>query len=223
MGLFLNKKLVYGKGKNDSTSYVYKNKPTGEHYPNGKKKYRVVWRCPYYRKWTAMLERCYSERFQKGNPTYKDCFVCEGWLTFSNFKRWMALQEWEGYELDKDLLFGENKGYSPETCVFVHEKPNGFINDYGNGRGEWLLGVSWCTTKKKFVAQCRNPFKSEGDTRQYYVGSYGSELEAHLAWKKRKHEYSCELANSKYVTDERVGKILLHKYENYTVLEDHIR
>ena len=32
------------------------------------------------------------------------------------------------------------------------------------------------------------------------------------AWRQRKHKYACELAESEYVTDERVAKALHERY-----------
>ena len=74
-----------------------------------------------------MLQRCYSESHLVRQPTYKGCSVCEEWLTFSNFKSWMEQQDWEGKQLDKDLLVYKNKIYSPETCVFVSSVINSFF------------------------------------------------------------------------------------------------
>ena len=77
--------------------------------------------CPYYMKWHGMLQRCHSVAYikKKKNPTYKDCWACDEWLLFSNFKAWMRAQEWEGKHIDKDLLItGNKKKYSPETSYF---------------------------------------------------------------------------------------------------------
>ena len=76
------------------------------------------------------------------SPTYKGCSVSEEWLRFSNFKRWMEKQDWDGKQLDKDILFEGNKVYSAETCVFVTSVVNSFTSDSGAKRGEWLIGVS---------------------------------------------------------------------------------
>ena len=66
---------VMGIAWNDSTSQILRKE-------NGK----VVWRCPYYKRWKKILERCFYARDSKNNPTYKDVEVCEEWLYFSNFK-----------------------------------------------------------------------------------------------------------------------------------------
>ena len=198
-------KLVYGVGINDAGYVTQKNETIG--YVNGKRKQKLVWVCPYYRAWTNMLERCYSAKCQEKQPTYKGCSVAEDWLTFSVFKNWMEAQNWEGKQLDKDLLFEGNKVYSAGTCVFVTPMVNTFSSDRGATRGEWLIGVCWDKGANKFRSSCRNPFTMKQETLGYFT----CELEAHKAWRKRKAELAHELAAIQ--TDERVAKALVDKYK----------
>ena len=200
-------KLVYGVGINDA-DYVVKKMETIE--VNGVLKQRLVWECPYYRAWKDMLTRCYSSKYQERNPTYKGCSVSEEWLRFSNFRRWLESQDWEGLQLDKDLLFAGNKVYSKETCVFVSGMVNSFTIDRGASRGEWGIGVNWDKKKGKFKSRCCNPFTK----KQEHLGIFTCELEAHQAWLKRKLELAYLLAEEQ--TDERVGKALIERYTNYT-------
>ena len=201
------RKLVYGVGINDA-DYVVQKKETIE--VNGKQKRRLVWICPYYQVWKSMLERCYSAKCQEKHPTYKGCSVSEEWLRFSVFKSWMEKQDFEGKQLDKDLLFEGNKVYSDKTCVFVTSVVNLFTIDRGNGRGEWLIGVYLHKQGGKFVSMCSNPFTK----KQEYLGLFTSELEAHQAWLKRKLELAHLLASEQ--TDSRVAKALIERYTNYT-------
>ena len=164
--------------------------------------------CPFYRKWCDMLVRCYSKKEQKRNPNYIGCTVCDEWLTFSNFKKWMETQDWEGKQLDKDILIKGNKHYSPETSVFIHQKVNKFTTDHASARGKYLIGVHLDRASGKFVAQCGNPFTG----KQENLGKYDSEIEAHQVWKNRKHYNACMLADSGYVTDERVRVALRIRY-----------
>ena len=136
-----SKKLVYGVGINDAGYVVQEWETIGN--VNGKIKRKLVWFCPYYRVWSDMLKRCYSDKYQEKYPTYKGCSVSEEWKIFSNFKRWMEKQDWEYKQLDKDLLLECNKVYSEETCVFVKSIVNSFTTDSGASRGEWLIGVNW--------------------------------------------------------------------------------
>jgi len=203
------KKLVYGVGINDA-DYVVVKMETIE--VNGVRKRKRVWECPYHRVWHSMLRRCYSSKFQERNTTYKGCSVSERWLTFSVFKMWMEGQDWEGLQLDKDLLLEGNKVYSKEACVFVTQKVNNFTLDCGASKGECMIGVYWNRERGKFQSQCSNPFTKKGE----YLGLFDSELEAHQTWLNRKLELAYLLAAEQ--TDERVAKALIERYTNYTNL-----
>ena len=200
-GVYKRNKLVYGVGINDADYNVYEYG-----YVNGKRS--LVWSCPFYETWKSMLRRCYSEKFQIRNPTYKGCSVFDDWLIFSNFKRWMEQQDWQGKQLDKDLLVEGNKVYSPETCVFIDQMVNKFTNANGNYRGDWMIGVSWSKDVGKFRARCCNPFNG----KEEHLGLFTNELDAHLAWKVRKHELACLLADSEHVTDDLVANALRTRY-----------
>lgn len=197
-------KLVYGVGVNDA-NYVAQRKETVG-YVDGKRKQKQVWICPYYRTWADMLNRCYSAKYQERCPTYKGCAVSEEWLTFSLFKGWMEKQDFEGKQLDKDLLFEGNKIYSPETCVFVSQMVNKFVCDSRAARGERLIGVCWDKQTEKFLSQCRNPFTK----KQEKLGYFSTEQEAHQAWLKRKIELAHLLADEQ--TDPRVSEALINRY-----------
>jgi len=83
--------------------------------------------CEAYKRWQRMLERCYSERYLKDKPSYRDCYVCDDWLNFQNFAKWYfenKLDDMKDIELDKDIKVKGNKVYSPDTCMFVHRSLN---------------------------------------------------------------------------------------------------
>ena len=80
-----------------------------------------------YRVWGSMIGRCYGEVYNKRNPNYIGCEVCEEWRLYSNFKKWFdenyyTLED-EDVQLDKDLICNnlglESKLYSPTTCLFL--------------------------------------------------------------------------------------------------------
>jgi hypothetical protein len=200
-------KLVYGVGINDADYVVRVQETTG--YANGKQKQKRVLECPFYVVWTSMIARGYSEKFKLKRPTYKDCAVCTEWHRFSTFKSWMEKQDWEGNQLDKDLLVQGNKVYSPETCVFVSGQVNTFLTDSGATRGEYKIGVYYHRQNCKYIAQCRNPFT----TKSEHLGCYTTEEEAHQAWLDKKLEHAYALAALQ--TDERIVKALVDRYENY--------
>ena len=201
MKLYKRNRRIQGVGVNDADYNV------NEHdVVNGKRK--IVWQCPYYVVWSSMLVRCYSDKYQSKRPTYKDCNVCDEWVVFSNFKAWMEKQDWEGKHLDKDLLKEGNKVYSPEYCIFLDCKINSFVLDRGATRGKWLLGVSLTKDCHRFRARCSNPFTGKRE----HLGLFINELEAHLAWKTRKHELACQLADSEYCNDPRLAEALRTRY-----------
>ena len=82
-----------------------------------------------YSRWSGMLHRCYNKS-SSGYLHYgaKGVYVCEEWLTFSNFYMWFIENYIEGYEIDKDIkgVLDEkgNKYYSPESCMFVSSEDN---------------------------------------------------------------------------------------------------
>ena len=201
------RKLVFGVGINDADYAVTE---WGTIEVGGVRKQKLVWYCPYYRAWVGMLKRCYSAKFQETHTTYKGCSVSEEWLTFSVFKSWMEKQDWEGMQLDKDLLLEGNKVYSAETCVFVSSSVNSFTTDCGASRGEYLIGVNRSEGVNKFRSQCRNPFNKKKE----HLGLFLNELEAHQAWLERKLELAHLLAAEQ--TDDRVAKALIERYTNYT-------
>lgn len=200
------KKLVYGVGVNDA-DYVVQIKETVIKYARHKLKQKLIWVCPFYSKWIGMLERCYSEKYIAKRPTYQNCFVCEGWLTFSNFKAWMEQQDYEGKQLDKDLLVRGNKVYSPDTCLFVSAQVNSFIIDCTKSRGEYAIGVHWDKRHLKYSAQIQENGKRK------HLGYFNTQEEAHQAWLKSKLKLAHELAAKQ--SDPRVAAALISRYENY--------
>lgn len=202
-------KLVQGVGVNDADYATQRRKALGEVTVDGKCSRNLVWYCPFYRTWANMLNRCYSENYQKNKPTYIGCTVCKEWLTFSNFKGWMEKQPWEGGQLDKDIIFTNNKVYCPEACVFISQVINTFVTESTAVRGKCPIGVTWNKASKKFLARCGNPITRENE----YLGCYDSPDEAHKAWLVRKQELAKLLAESQ--SDPRVAKALIERYENY--------
>lgn len=196
-------KLTYGVGINDADYSVYKTEIVGGATKN-------VWVCPFYLKWINMLERCYSRRQQIKNPTYIGCTVCPEWLYLSNFKAWMEQQDWEGKQLDKDILIRENKIYSPETCVFVDASVNLFLTERTAARGDWPIGVNWHIKVKKFQANCGDVLTG----KKLYLGLFETSEEAHQAWLECKLRQAHILASQQ--ADERVAKALIKRYSNYT-------
>lgn len=188
------KRLVYGVGINDA-GYIT------ERVVNG-----IRVECQFYARWRNMLNRCYCKSFLERRPSYAGATVCYEWLTFSNFKAWMEKQNWKGRQLDKDILVKGNKVYSPETCVFVDGMTNSFNLDCMSARGLYPLGVHLNKQTSKFTSQCCNPFTKKNE----HLGRFSNIDQAHEAWRKRKHELACQLADMQ--DDQRVAEALRTRY-----------
>ena len=165
--------------------------------------------------WKDVLRRCYSDTFQKKQPTYKDCEVSDKFKSYEHFYEWCHKQVGfgvEGFEIDKDLLIKGNKVYSEDSCVFLPAEINMVLVKCTASRGEYLIGVSWCNTKKAFVARVRkNKGKSE------WLGLFRTELEAFNAYKKAKEVFVKEQAEKwKSQIDPRAYEALM----NYEVSID---
>lgn len=201
-------RLLCGVGLCDVDYVVQKKETIG--YVNGKRKQVLIWECPYYSKWRDMVVRCYSKKLHNRYPTYIGCTIQPDWLHLGNFIKWVDSQpnrDWVDCSLDKDFLVQGNKIYSPDTCVFISSGLNNFITDRCSSRGKYLTGVCWQKNASKFVANCSDPFKTD----KMYIGLFDSEIEAHLAWKAKKYEYACRLADLQ--TDRRVAEVLRTRYK----------
>lgn len=201
------RKLIYGVGVYDADYSAQKCVYFGR--SNGKQNRKVVWRCPFYQVWTSMLTRCYNDKYKLKQPSYKGVTVTDEWHLFSNFKVWMETQDWEGKQLDKDLLVRGNKIYSPETCIFVTRQVNVFLTDRSNDRGDLPIGVAFHKASGKFCANCSNPVT----LKREWLGLFGCPEEAHRCWLSKKLEHAHTLAALQ--TDLRVAKALVDRYENY--------
>lgn len=199
------KGLTYGWGINDADYPVFLREYNGR--TNGRQNVRVIWSCPFYGRWKGMVERCHSEKFQAKQPTYIGCSVCEEWRYFSVFKAWMEQQDWEGNELDKDVLVRGNKIYSPETCYFVSSDVNKFFNDHSlRDKSCTLMGARQRKDTGKYNSHCHQL----GDGPKY-LGQFETEAEAHEAWLVEKRRVAVILASRQ--TDSVISDAILRYYD----------
>lgn len=198
--------MISGIGVNDADYNVCRHETV-----DGKRK--TVWTCPFYKTWTNMISRCYSDDMHKEHPTYTECSTASEWLLFSNFKGWMEQQDWQGKHIDKDLLIIGNKIYSPSTCVFLDPKVNTFLTERAKDRGEWPIGVYLDNSSGKYKAVCF--CVSTG--KQKTLGRFTDPEDAHQAWLSFKLKQAHILAEQQ--TDERVAKALIDRYENYNNIQ----
>jgi hypothetical protein len=181
-------------------------------YKEGKRQQKILWRCPYYARWTAMLRRCCSARFKNKYQTYNDVTCSKEWLLFSNFKSWMETQDWKGKDLDKDLLVYQNNIYSPEACCFLEHNINTFLRTNGKTRGEYPLGVSFSNRDRLYMSKVKI-----GCGEIKHLGCFKNPQDAHKAWQKAKAALAFDLALNQ--TDERIKQGLMRVYEK--ILSDY--
>lgn len=156
--------------------------------------------------WYGMLNRCYRPSL-RCSRTYQDCYVCDEWLTFSNFYMWYKEKYVEGYHIDKDILIKGNKMYSPDTCCFVPPRINTMLINRRNYRGNLPVGVT--NNSKGFSANLSKCNK------YVHVGTYNTPEEAFQAYKQAKEAYIKEVAQEYYDRGEITKKVYdaLMRYE----------
>lgn len=190
---YTKRRLVAGVGVND---YPYQIKPDG-----------IL--LPAYDVWASMLKRCYK-KYAK-TPTYRDCTVCDEWLSFSAFKSWYDTQYKEsGWQLDKDLIHPNNRVYCPEYCIFVPQWLNSFTTDHRNASGEYPIGVHKQADgrNKPYCARCQDPETHKRTS----LGHFSTPEEAHSVWKSKKLEYVERLKPVTDGIDTRIYTGLVKRY-----------
>lgn len=93
-----------------------------------------------YTRWVGILNRCYNPNsVNYDNYGAIGVTVSEEWYNFSNFKKWFLDNVYDiGDErmcVDKDILYKNNKIYSPDTCLLVPISFNSLIagqTEYNN-------------------------------------------------------------------------------------------
>lgn len=191
-----NNKVSLGVGINDAD------------YPvvitvNGKHKF-----CPIYKKWYAMLGRCYNTT-GKNYALYggRGVYMCNEWLSFSRFKKWVDSRPWHtSLHLDKDILVKGNLEYSPETCCLVPSYINQLLA-FKSGRGvSEFLGVAYFKpTPDMHAESLTKPWmstRSKINNKSSYGGLFATGAEAHAKWQADKAD-SIEFAINRWATDSK--------------------
>jgi hypothetical protein len=109
-------------------------------------------------------------------------------------------QDWEGKELDKDILVPNNKVYSPDTCVFIDKKVNQLFSKK-NKHG--VFGVSYDKKKNIYILTS----STVNQQKAKYSGSYRTLEDAKKASHQMREEYILQVASEQ--KDERVKKAVL--------------
>lgn len=186
------KSLICGIGINDADYIINK-------YVYFKGTQKCIWTCPFYSRWSGVIKRCYSENALKRRETYTPCIVSENWKTFSNFKAWMEKQDWQGMELDKDILSFGSKIYSEDTCCFVPQSLNCLLLMSGASRGQYPVGVSERGGKYRSKIRSNNKLIS--------LGTYLTIEKAHKAWQEAKIAEIEKAISSYRQTDQFNSKV----------------
>jgi hypothetical protein len=132
---------------------------------------------PAYEVWKQMLVRCFDTNYKAKFPTYKDVTCCISWLSLSSFTEWVRDTYKPNSHLDKDLLIGGNRIYSPKTCLFIPQEINKFLTLSSKARGSYPLGVN--LHHGRFQATIRSG---------KHLGTFDTPELAHKAWQKAKLE-----------------------------------
>lgn len=158
-----------------------------------------------------ILERGYSKLWKEKHPTYEDVYVCEEWHNFQNFAKWYynnyySINE-ERMEIDKDILYKNNKIYSPDTCIIVPQRINNLFVKTNSKRGNFPIGVHR-HKNGNYVAQCEF-----NDSRKRYLGCYPTVEEAFNIYKMEKEKYIKQVADKykSYIPEKLYDA--MYKYE----------
>ena len=189
----------YGYGINDL------DEPT-EFYTGGR---RHV--CPFYRTWREMLRRAYAKEYKARHPTYEGVSVTPEWWSRRTFTEWMRGQEWQGRQLDKDILWPGNKIYAPDKCLFVPPEINTLLTNAAAARGEYPEGVSYHKYAKKLRAEVRTTNKNR------FIGYFTDVNEAECAALRAK------IGEIRRKADEYPGPISTGLHRHIAVKEQRLK
>lgn len=155
--------------------------------------------------WENMRQRCGLPTLKERCKSYERVTCCEEWLDFQVFAEWFENQKTTGYyqddyHLDKDILGGDSKIYSPSTCCFIPREINNALvrrdkdGTWGVYKSDNYFEVktNWCERKR---------FIHEEDAFLYYK----KEKEQHLKFIAEKYKMTIDpLVYQKLITYEVV-------------------
>ena len=110
----------------------------------------------FYQTWYGMLQRCTNTMRQDyKNYGGRGIIVCEEWLDIKKFIAWAESTHpnIEGYTLDR---IDNDKGYSPENCRWADKTMQSVNQRISKRNTSKILGVSWKSRNKRWVAQIRH-------------------------------------------------------------------
>ena len=137
--------------------------------------------------YSNLIDRCYNEEVRSKYAAYSDCIICDSWQCYQVFRKWYDDNFYnvgtERMHIDKDILYKNNRVYSPETCILVPQRINMLFmhkpNKYNLPNG---------------VKPSSNG-KYEAKYNGKYLGVFGSVEEAAIAHNKEKKKVIIQIAN----------------------------
>lgn len=158
--------------------------------------------------WSTMLDRCHRESNRSMFPAYKNCLVCDEWHNYQNFRKWYDENFYqvgtERMHIDKDILYKNNKIYSPQTCLIVPQRINMLFVHKPNKQN--LPNGVRLTSSGKYNAKYNDKT----------LGTFETMIEAAIAHDKAKKKSVIEIANEyKEEIPEKVYNALLNWIPDY--------
>ncbi len=137
------------------------------------------------------------------------------WQSFQNFVAWydenLKLYMIDSIPcIDKDLLYKNNKIYSPKNCLLVPEIINIFSTNSKYKRGKLPIGVYLDKESGKYKSQCNDPLNRYNRN----LGRYNTPEEAFMVYKKTKEQYAKDLAKE---FNNKIDKRVINALTNFTV------
>ena len=178
--------MVYEKG------YIGTGKYNRKEYPE------------IYVMWSGMLRRCYSKEEKFKYSKYNNCYVCEEWHNFQNFAKWYEENYYEINNdfmcLDKDILYKNNKMYSPKNCIIVPNRINVLFTKSDIKRGEYPIGVTLYYDKKYGYKKLQSKCSVLNEENKKYIKHLGCfpldrPFQAFYCYKQFKENYIKQIAD----------------------------
>ena len=144
---------------------------------------------PEYDAWCRMFGRCYNPKELEKRPSYVGCSVKDSWMDYQDFASFWHTDPFrkESWQLDKDILFRDNKVYGPDTCCFIPLDLNCLLTNRKMHRGNTLIGTT--LQNGFYFTQC-----SDGSGTQVYLGQYKTAEEGFFVYKSFKESVIKERA-----------------------------
>lgn len=138
-----------------------------------------------------MCRRCFDNSVREKQPYYETVTIDKSWTDFQNFAPWYYENWVESWELDKDLFSGENKRYSPETCCFLPQRLNGWLERIRSIKSGETLGYSFHSRDLVYNVRIR-----DSSNTLLHLGYFKNEKEARLTYIRAKVEQLDDLLNN---------------------------